>query len=509
MRTIFFFVFALTAGSLLAQDADILWQQNIGGSSHDFLYSLKPTPDNGFIFAGKSSSSNGDAPCGSLDAWIIKLDISGNIDWYNCYGGINYDQSNSAVATSDGGYIFAGATYSDDVPGHHPDSWDGWVVKLDNTGNIQWQKCLGGYENDMANAVVQTYEGGYFITGYTESDGTLTGTNGGADYWVVKLDNMGNTEWEYTYGGNDLDMANDGKQTADSGFIVTGYTFSNNHDVVGFHGEQDIWVLKLTKNGTLEWSLAIGGANSEESNNIFELPGGGYVLSGHSNSNNGDITGGHGNRDFLLVKLTSDGNIDWYKTYGSSSAEFDTYMHPCYDGGFLLTGFSAGETADGDVPYHYGPFPDGWIGKTDANGSLLWSKTLGGTGEDNPRGVLQTFDNAYVMYGNSNSYDYDVTMNHGASDGWIIKLDPLTGITESKNINKISLYPNPSDGTFTLQGLEPGDQVQINNNLAQEVYLFKATGNTREIKVQLPAGIYICTVVNKDKLRSSLKMVIN
>ena len=120
------------------------------------------------------------------------------IQWQKCLGGSNEDRAFSIQLTSDGGYIVAGDTESinGDVSDNHGNR-DAWVVKLDNTGNIEWQKCLGGNNNDIARCIIQTSDGGYIATGDTYSnDGDVSGNNGVSDAWVVKLDGTGNIEWQ-------------------------------------------------------------------------------------------------------------------------------------------------------------------------------------------------------------------------------------------------------------------------------------------------------------------------
>ncbi|MGB4094684.1 MAG: T9SS type A sorting domain-containing protein, partial [Bacteroidales bacterium] len=146
------------------------------------------------------------------------------------------------------GYIVAGETWSNDgdVSGNHGNS-DYWVVKLNSSGDIEWQKCLGGTNSDWAYSIQQTNDSGFIVAGYTHSNnGDVSGNHGYYDYWVVKLNSSGDIEWQKCIGGTNYEFANSIQQTSDGGFIVAGETLSNNGDVSGNHGYSDAWVVKLT-----------------------------------------------------------------------------------------------------------------------------------------------------------------------------------------------------------------------------------------------------------------------
>jgi hypothetical protein len=179
------------------------------------------------------------------------------IEWQKCLGGSNWDSASSIQQTSDGDYIVAGFTYSKDgdVSGNH-DYYgyngylnDGWVVKLDTSGNLLWQKCLGGSLSDVTSSIQQTSDGGYIVAGKTNSyDGDVSGYHYGLfgryDYWVVRLNPSGNLLWQKCLGGSGYGSSIE--QTSDGGYIVAGSTNSNDGDVSGHQVDyDDIWVVKL------------------------------------------------------------------------------------------------------------------------------------------------------------------------------------------------------------------------------------------------------------------------
>ena len=311
----------------LNKSGEILWQKKQGGSATEKAYSIQQSNDGGFIYVGYTLSSNGDVlglQHAAPESWVVKLDEGGNILWQKSLGGIGGDFAYSVSQTNDGGYIIAGSTDSNDgdVSGWHTgyDAWGGatfdfWIVKIDNNGNIQWQKCLGGSNHDQAYSIVQTNDGGYIVTGMTESnDGDVSknhdNTGITSDIWVVKLDSNGNISWEKCLGGTYDDKANSVLQTTNGNYIVAGWTESDDGDVIGNHGGKDSWVIELNNSGEILWKNRIGGNNDEEAHSIIQTQNGNYIISGWSESNNGDLTGNHGMSDYFIVEIDNSGTIE-------------------------------------------------------------------------------------------------------------------------------------------------------------------------------------------------------
>ena len=168
----------------------IQWQKALGGSYEDYPYSVKQTADGGYIVAGGAASQNGDVSGnhGLADCWIVKLNNSGNIEWQKSLGGSGAEAASSIQQTSDGGYIIAGGSNSNDgdVSGYHGGIYDYWIVKLNSSGSIEWQKSLGGSGDEFAKSVEQTTDGGYIVAGQSNSDdGDVSGNHGDYDYWIV------------------------------------------------------------------------------------------------------------------------------------------------------------------------------------------------------------------------------------------------------------------------------------------------------------------------------------
>ena len=406
------------------------WASCYGGSLTDAGNCIQQTNDQGFIIAGYSRSNDGDVSGnnGQIDMWVVKIDNLGNIEWQKCLGGSEYDYATSIQQTIDGGYIVAGYSKSNDgdVTGNHGNQ-DFWVVKIDNLGNIEWQKCLGGSSGEVANSIQETTDQGFIVAGSTSSnDGDVTGNHGSSDSWVVKLDNLGNIEWQKCLGGSGNDVARSIDETTDGGYIIAGATISNDGDVSGNHGSMDYWVVKIDSQGNIEWQKCLGGSQFDNAKSIQQTIDGGYIVAGYSESNDGDVSGNHGGIDMWVVKLDNFGNIEWQECLGGSVEDIANSIQETIDGGFIVAGESSSN--DGNVSGNHGN-EDSWVVKLDSLGTIEWQKCLGGSSEDIANSIQETSISSYVLVGKTLSNDGDVSGNNGGEDYWVTKLceqNPLT-----------------------------------------------------------------------------------
>ncbi|HAD14026.1 MAG TPA: hypothetical protein DCF33_16500, partial [Saprospirales bacterium] len=321
----FLVLFNLTIGTLCAQPS-IQWQYCYGGSEYDEATSVQVCLNSDLVFAGVSQSTDGNVSgaLGFDDFWIIRTKNSGQIIWSKCYGGSNHEKPYSIQQTLDRGFIVAGFTKSSDgdVTGQHGAS-DAWILKIDSTGQIQWQKCLGGEGHDLAWDICQTKDGGYVFAGQSgEIGGDVTGNNGYFDCWVVKLDSEGALVWQRSIGGGSYDIGYCIQETEDSGFILCGESQSNDGDVSVNFGNSDYWVVKLNFEGKIEWEQSYGGSALDRANEIQQTPDGGFLVFGQSRSVNGQVSGNHGGFDAWLLKVDSIGNLLWQNPLGGTSEDF-------------------------------------------------------------------------------------------------------------------------------------------------------------------------------------------
>jgi hypothetical protein len=237
---------------------------------------------------------------------------------------------------------------------------------------IEWQKCLGGSWDDYATSVQQTFDGGFIVTGWTYStDGLVTGNHGACDVWVVKMDAAGNPQWEKTYGGSGSDFAYYILQSADSGYIVAGISTSTDGDLTENKGLDDVWVLKLDATGNIEWQRSLGGSNYDDAYSVIETPGGGFVFAARSASSDGDVSTNHGGYDYWIFKLDGVGNLMWEKSFGGTHDDKAHSIDIAAANGFIISGYS--DSDDGDLTENHGLI-DYWVIKLDSNGNLLWQK---------------------------------------------------------------------------------------------------------------------------------------
>ena len=270
---------------------DIEWQRTFGGNDWDEGLDIQETTDGGYIAVGQTQSFG----AGKHDFWVLKLNSSGHIEWQHTYGGPEWDTAKSVHQTSDDGYIVAGNTRSfgaglDDI----------WILKLDSTGQIEWQHTHGGIKSESLNCVRQTGDGGYIIAASSYSFGP-----GPLGIWIQKLTPIGQIEWQFSYGGIESDSVRAIQQTTDGGYVVLCRSTSFGA------GLSDYFVLKLDESGNIEWQRTYGGALWDPPRSVYQTRDGGYILAGETNSF------GAGEADCFILKLNSTGWVEWEHVYGS------------------------------------------------------------------------------------------------------------------------------------------------------------------------------------------------
>ena len=500
MKKIFYVTILILIGfTSWAQVPTIQWQKTLGGSGWDLAKSIQQTRDGGYILTGYTTSSDGDVMgySGGGDVWVVKLTSIGNIQWSYTLGGTEYDYAYSIRQTPDDGFILVSQSRSNNghASGNHG-RHDFWVVKLRANGTIQWQKSLGGTREDIGKSVEPTADGGYIVCGYTESnDGDVinnTSLGGAGHYWVVKLNSAGNIQWQKTYGGSEYDAPSAIKQTTDGGYILAGFTNSNNGHVSGNHGYYDCWLLKISSIGDIEWQKCYGGSQNDRAYSVQQTSDGGYIFAGLTESFDGDITLNRGNGDYWIVKTNNTGTIEWQKTYGGSATLGDIAesIHQTADGGYIVNGQSG--STNHDVTGNHG-FKDFWVIRLNSAGTLLWQKSLGGSGSDEGSGIQQTTDGGYIAVGNTQSYNGDVTGNHGGiGDIWVVKLSSGDlGLADIAAENSNFVYPNPAkDKIYFKEEINAVAIFDLKGTLIQTV---TAPMNFLDVSM-LPKGSYILKI---------------
>lgn len=286
-----------------------MWIKSYGGVREDYGYDVKLTSDGGYIIVGYTmSQGNGDK-----DIWLIKTNSLGDVLWHKTYGDGTTEWAHSVYESSDGGYGIAGFKGSNHAG-------NAWIIKTDQKGTMEWEKILGGAARDTAQSIQQTKDGGYIITGYTSSQG-----EGDENVWLIKTDSKGNIEWEKTYGDLYANRAYCVQETSDNGYIIAGWTDTT-------HGT-DMLLIKTNHQGIIQFQKTYGGLfKGDYGFSVQQTYDEGYILVGYTYSNNAQ------KEDILVVKTNSEGNLLWNKTYGGPNSDWGWAVQQTSDGGYIIAG---------------------------------------------------------------------------------------------------------------------------------------------------------------------------
>jgi hypothetical protein len=320
---------------LLKFDAtnQLQWQKTYGGSDDDRGVDLIQTSDNGYAVIGKSKSNDLEVSenAGFDDFWVSKLDSSGTIIWEYSFGFAGSDTPYSIIQTNDNGYLLSGVL---DVSASNGQGdrklilsrhagGDFWVIKLNASGVKQWSNYYGGSFTDTAYDAIQTEDDGYIIIGSSDSDDVdITNNLGSYDFWILKISATGTLVWEKSFGGSEIDEAHAISQATDGNYLIVGDTRSNDLEISQNNGAADLWIVKITPEGTLLWEKTLGGSSFDVGRSISKTQDNGFLVSGSSRSSDGNLTSNRGQNDAWVVKINSSGNLEWQKTIGGSEVDF-------------------------------------------------------------------------------------------------------------------------------------------------------------------------------------------
>jgi len=486
------------------------FQKTFGGQFDDVAQSISPVSGGGFIISGYSESFSG----GSFDGYLIKINAAGDTIWTLTTGALGIDRLYAATQTTDGGFIATG--YLQAAGGMH----DVLLIKADMSGNVTWKETFGGSYHDEGKDVVQSADGGYVITGYTQS------TSGGQlDVFLLKTNSIGNLTWGKSFNvpgeqeGYDVDPSSDG------GFIIAG------HSKASVNAQKDVFMIKTNSSGNGEWSKTYGTPFHEEGFAVEQTNDGGFVVAGSTTTSSG-------NKNTFLVKTNNTGVLAWSFAYGGTGVEEGRSLRECTDGGFIMSGYTTS----------FGNMHDLYLVKTNAAGSHEWSKAYGGSNQDQGYDVVQSAT-GYVAVGSTGSsgagnFDLYVlktdgngntgcnesqagtiitavacvtsnmtvsaaafmpvvatpllTYGHGGNSATVCT---FTGTTEYQSeYDELIIFPNPANRKFTvtLTGAIKQAQLKIYNVSGQTIFHLFSDMNTFMVDVSgLPPGMYFVEVSNK------------
>ena len=415
---------------------EIDWIYTYGGSNLDVANSVVTTQDGGFAVLGYTQSIDGDITdktATDSDFWVLRLDADGQLLWSKTYGGSADDRGNQIVVTNDGGYAVVGFSRSADGDSSQNAGFqDYWIIKLDASGNFEWEQSYGFAGSDQANAVIQTTDGGYFLSGFLDitasggagNDGfsgppSTQPKHGVGEFWGIRLDSNGQLLWRRFFGGTNNDRSYSVLQTTDGGFLMTGSSESDDFDVSNPNGSYDFWAVRINDSGDLLWENSFGGSEIDIAYSLTALSSNTYLMVGDSRSIDGDVSAPLGNADLWAVAFNDSGNMLWQKSYGGTLFDSARGVDQLPNGELVIVGNS--RSSDGQVSSNLGQ-NDGWIILTNGNGELQWETSIGGSGVDLFNSVASINSTSWIVVGDTDSTDGDIPTNRGNKDAIIVKI---------------------------------------------------------------------------------------
>jgi len=500
------FLLFLNFLNLNAQTFILYGDKTYGGDQHEMDPEIIQMGGNQFIIAGSSETDlNGDktdAKCDSGsaqpygDVWVLRSDTAFNILWNKSMGGTKSETLPRLLKGSGNKILFSGISDSDSSceksDSSRGTSSDYWICMVDSNGNKVWDRTYGGTDGESCPQVIQLPSGDYILAGASESpvggDKTVSnyGGAGDQDYWVLKLDSMGNKLWDKVYGGTGLErevypigfhycfqILND----SGNDFVLGGTTKSPVSGTISdtSRGLEDVWIVKLDSAGDKIWDKRFGGSGADLFSHIIHTDDNGYIIAGSSMSPQGyDVSDtSRGGFDYWLLKLDSLGNKQWDKRYGGNNTDYGNWIEKAPGGGYWVSGYTNSDSSGEVTGPSYG-LNDYWIVKIDSAGNKLWDKRFGAYGEDKANSFVILPDSSIFLCGFAEEGTSAVKTDYGKGsyDYWLVHFkytDNTTGMNENINQNNsVSVYPNPAHDIININS-KP-------NFIATEMDLFDAAG---------------------------------
>jgi hypothetical protein len=427
------FLFIILSGSSLISTAQTYFQKVYVSSPHDQEgQDVLPTSDGGYMIAGYTTNST-QYDC---NVYLIKTDANGNMTSSKNYGGAKPDFPYHMIQTTDGNFFVIG--YSQSYGGG---DMDVLLLKVDQAGDLIWQKTYGGFGNDQGQDIIPTADGNYVIIGSSNSG------VGSQEMNLIKIDPAGGVIWSKYIGGSAHDYGHSVKQCSDGGYILLGHTFS-----YGVNG--DAYLVKTDGNGDYVWGKNFGGAAYDEGAYINVNGDGSFTFLIRDSSTVGQDV------DIRVTKTDDQGNTIWSKTYGGTKKDTPKMIQPTSDGGYIVGGHSR---SFGWIN------PDMWILKLNNAGDTTWTRHYGGVNNEHCYVVREQPDGSYIAVGKTASYGPDM-------DPIFLKLNSngtfAVGINEYVSApHSVNLYPNPSDGDLTIDLQDfKATKLTVADALGQEIY---------------------------------------
>tara|TARA_B100001113_G_scaffold185154_1_gene151753 strand:+ start:303 stop:1622 length:1320 start_codon:yes stop_codon:yes gene_type:complete len=401
--------------------------KTFGGSDDDEANDIINTSDGGFMVIGSSKSNDGliqNKMDLESDIILMKFDSDKSIEWVKNYGGSRDDRGQSVVEVSGIGYALLGYSMSNDGDASRNEGFhDNWVILIDSIGNIIWEKSYGFSGHDHAYNIIKTKDGNLFFNGFldvTASRG-LGSTekveksikHGVGEFWCHKIDLDGNILWRKYFGGTNNDRSYDSIETADGDFIIVGSSESSDNDISSPKGSYDIWVIKLSSNGDFLWERSYGGSKYETANSIIQSSDKKIHILGSTLSDDKDISFQMGSSDVYLLTIDSDGNLLSGQTFGGSNFDMGKKIEIDNKDNLWLTGYS--RSLDFDLSFNKGK-NDAVLIQLSKNRILKKVLAIGAEGEDIANSLIHFNENEIIVAGYSDSRGDYFVENKGGKD---------------------------------------------------------------------------------------------
>lgn len=445
-KTLLPIIISLLTLSTTAQTPGILSINKFGGSGNDEFTHITRLTNGNYVCSGHTTSSNGQATGnhGGTDFFLISFSERGQFLWSKVVGGSGEDGGSYAgngeylSPTPDGGFYFAGATASSngDITTNHG-SFDAFIARFDASGNITWKKTYGGSSTEWVSGIQTTSDGGCIFSATTYSgnnDGDVPSNHNPSygDIWIVKLDGSGTIQWSKTYGGTSTETAMGIKNTPDGGYVFNADVASADGDLATTtaRGKADTWIVKIDNTGAIKWSTRIGGSDDDDGSRIICSSTGDYYVLLNTRSADGNFISNTGLYDLGFIKLDANGNILWVKSLGGYAWDSGGDIVESNDGNILLTGISYSTQIAG-IPFTNKGQADALLIKADRNtGNIQWMIPMGGTQGDFIRSQFQSPDGTTIVVGLTSSSDGDFSSapGLGGTDAFITRIAPFNAV---------------------------------------------------------------------------------
>ncbi len=492
MKTTFTYLLLLFSTLSISQTPNLDWSKIYGGSGTDMAFKTISLADGHFLIFGNTGSNNGDFTDndGGAEIFAMKTNPTGEIIWSKTYGGTGNEYFRDVLLLNQDSFLIVGGSSSNngDVAGNYG-LGDVWLLEINAEGSIIWNKNYGDSEVDNGFSAIPTDDGGFIVVGDQRNNVDYM-----RDGFVFKINAAKEVVWEKTFGGSKNDYFTNIQKKSNGNYLTFGYTFSNDGDISDLKGSSDLWVTEIDGDGNLIWSKTYGGTQLDHVEGVTQDNAGHFLIAGYTSSTDYDITDNDGGSDAWIMKLDQNGEIIWSKTFGGAQYDYAYSIIPLSQGGYMVTGNS--ESSDGDLTNNKGE-TDLWLFQLSDDGDLIWQSNYGGSLSEQANSIFQNEESIYVT-GFSYSNDGDLTENAGDADIWFLKFNFTDLGLNQISKNSLQIYPNPVRDILNIQSDENLKQIEIYDLTGKLIQTYKISEKSIQLNVeQLNKGVYVVKIITE------------